>query len=88
MVDIAKEVGTELWGGFVGGVMFILLTVAGDPSAMSLEYYLTKVMDLAFSVAAALMSFLIVHIAKKKAEEKKDNRLKRFIKWVSSLLNS
>lgn len=86
MVDIVKELGSEIAGGFVGMMTMIVLTIAGDPGAFSSEYWLTKVADLAFSGAAALISFLIVHIAKKNLTSPRETRLKRFVKWVNRLL--
>jgi hypothetical protein len=86
MVDIAKELGSEFMGGIVGLCTFIMLTMSGDPNAFDLVYYVTKFVDLAYSGAAALVSFLIVHIAKKSLESSRDNKLKRFVRFIVKLM--
>lgn len=87
MVDLAREIGSEIWGGCIGLTTFIILTVGGDPTAFDLAYYVTKVVDLAFSGAAALISFLLVHIAKRQLSSGTDNWLKRTVKVITDFLN-
>jgi hypothetical protein len=88
MVDLAKEVGSELMGAGVGLTTFIILTVGGDPTAFDLVYYVTKIVDLAFSGAAAVTSYIVVHIAKKMLTSPKDNWLKRAVRNMTEMLKS
>lgn len=82
MITELKELSSEICGSVIGLATFVYLSILGIPSIIDMNYFITKIIDLSFSGLAALVSFIIVHVAKKSLESNKNNWFKSFVKYI------